>query len=135
MLAQILVASGVLFVIAYVGNRLSFSNRFANALVTALIFAVFYGVLAYTVDTTVLPPEFKEASRQAWLQIILTAASLVFVLDLVANLISFRNRFVSALVTAGLFAVLFGLAIYSTGGVPSTVAPPAQPVGSPQTAP
>jgi hypothetical protein len=87
MLAQILVASGVLFFIAYVGNRLSFSNRFANALVTALIFAVFYGVLAYTVDTTVLPPELKEASRQAWLQIILTAASLVFVLDLVANLI------------------------------------------------
>jgi hypothetical protein len=115
---QVLVASAVLFVIAYVGNRISFSSRFANALVTALIFAVIYGVLAYTVDKTVLPPELKEADRQIWLQMILTGAALVFVLDLVANLISFRNRVASAFVTAALFAILFGVAIYATGGAP-----------------
>ena len=66
-------------------------------------------------DETVLPPELKEANRQTWLQMIVVAAGLVFVLDLVANFISFSTRFVSALGTAVLFAVLFGAAaIYSS---------------------
>jgi hypothetical protein len=120
LLTQVLVGAGILFVIAYLGNRLTFSNRFVNALVTALVFALFYGALAYTVDTTVLPPELKEASRQTWLQMIVVAAALVFVIDLVANMISFSNRLTSALVTAVLFAALFALAIYATGGVPAT---------------
>ena len=134
LITQVLISSGFLFGIAYLGNRLSFSNRFVNALVTALIFAVFYAGLAYTVDETVLPPELKEANRQTWLQMIVIAAGLVFALDLVANFISFSNRLVSALVTAVLFAVLFGAAaIYSSGGIPTAGAPPA-PV-SPQTTP
>ena len=120
LLTQVLVGSGLLFAIAYLGNALSFSNRFVNALVTAVIFGVIYAVLAYTVDKTLLPPEFQEVSRETWLQMILMAAALVFMLDLVANLISFSNRFVSALVTALLFAALFGLGIYYTGGVPTT---------------
>ena len=117
LLTNVLMGSGVLFVIAYLGNALTFSNRFVNALATALIFGVFYGVLIYTVDKTVTPPELKEASHQAWLQIVVMASSVVFVLDLVANFISFNNRAVSALVTAVLFAVLFGFAIYSSGGL------------------
>jgi hypothetical protein len=117
LLTNVLVGSGILFVIAYLGNVLTFTNRFVNALITALIFAVFYSGLAYTVDKTVMPPELKEASRQAWLQMVVMAAGLVFVLDLVANFISFNNRFVSALITAVLFAVLFGFAIYSSGGL------------------
>ena len=49
---------------------------------------------------------------------VVMAASVVFVLDLVGNFLSFSNRFVSALVTAVLFAVLFGVAaIYSSGGI------------------
>ena len=108
LITQVLISAGFLFGIAYLGNRLSFSNRFVNALITALIFAVFYAGLAYTVDQTVLPPEMKEATQDTWLQMILMAAGLVFVLDLVANFISFSNRFVSALTTAVLFAVLFG---------------------------
>ena len=100
LITQVLISSGFLFGIAYLGNRLSFSNRFVNALITALIFAVFYAGLAYTVDQTVLPPEMKEATKDTWLQMILMAAGLVFVLDLVANFISFSNRFVSALTTA-----------------------------------
>ena len=119
---QVLVGSGLLFAIAYLGNALSFSNRFVNALVTAVIFFVIYAILAYTVDKTLLPPELQEV-RETWLQMILMAAALVFVLDLVANLISFSNRLVSALVTAVLFAALFGLGIYFTGGVPTTAAP------------
>jgi hypothetical protein len=139
LITQVLISSGFLFGIAYLGNRLSFSNRFVNALITALIFAVFYAGLAYTVDQTVLPPEMKEATQDTWLQMILMAAGLVFVLDLVANFISFSNRFVSALTTAVLFAVLFGALVYSTGGLPTTTvpttAPPVAPTVSPQTTP
>ena len=139
LITQVLISSGFLFGIAYLGNRLSFSNRFVNALITALIFAVFYAGLAYTVDQTVLPPEMKEATKDTWLQMILMAAGLVFVLDLVANFISFNNRFVSALTTAVLFAVLFGALVYSTGGLPTTTvpttAPPAAPSVSPQPTP
>lgn len=136
LITQVLISAGFLFGIAYLGNRLSFSNRFVNALITALIFAVFYAGLAYTVDQTALSPEMKEATQDTWLQMILIGAGLVFVLDLVANFISFNNRFVSALVTAVLFAVLFGVAaIYSSGGVQKgVVAPKAAPV-SPQTTP
>jgi hypothetical protein len=136
LVANILFASGIVFAIALVGNVLTFSNRFVNALVTALVFAVFYGGLAFTVDRTVLPEEFKEASRETWAQMILMAAVLVFLLDLIANFLSFGNRFVSALVTAILFAVLFGFAIYATGGVPpaSTTPVPAA-VPAPAAAP
>jgi hypothetical protein len=117
-LTQVLVAAGVLFVIAYLGNRISFSNRLVNALVTALIFAIFYGALALTADRTLLPGELQQVSRQTWLQMIAISAALVFVLDFIANLISFRSRFVSALVTSLLFALLFAGALYSTKSVP-----------------
>ena len=42
LLMNVLVGSGILFLIAYLGNALTFTNRFVNALITALIFAVFY---------------------------------------------------------------------------------------------
>jgi hypothetical protein len=138
LITQVLISAGFLFGIAYLSNRLSFSNRFVNALITALVFAVFYAVLAYTVDQTTLPPEMKEATRDTWLQMILIGAGLVFVLDLVANFLSFSNRFVSALITAVLFAILFGAAaIYSTGGIPAATVPPATtpPALSPPTSP
>ena len=80
-------------------------------------------------DETVLPPELKEANRQTWLQMIVIAAGLVFVLDLVANFISFSNRFASALTTAILFAVLFGLALYSASGLSTTPTPASPPAG------
>jgi hypothetical protein len=135
LLTNVLVGSGILFFIAYLGNALSFTNRFVNAFATALIFAAFYGALIYTVDKAVLPPEVKEATKDTWLQMILMAACLVFVLDLVANFISFSSRFVSALTTAALFAVLFGVAVYSTGGLPTTAPPPAAAPVSPQPTP
>jgi hypothetical protein len=135
LLANVLVGSGILFFIAYLGNALSFSNRFVNALVTALVFAVFYAALIYTVDKTVLPPELKEATQDTWIQMVLMAAGLVFVLDLIANFISFNNRFVSALVTAVLFAVLFGVAVYTTGSTPTTGVPSATQPVNPQPTP
>ncbi len=121
LITNVLVGAGIVFVIALLGNVLSFSSRFINALVTAVIFALFYGALAYGIDKTMLPPELQTASQETWIQMIAMGAILVFVLDLVANMISFGNRFVSALVTAVLFAILFGLAIYATGGVPTSL--------------
>jgi hypothetical protein len=64
-----------------------------------------------------------------------TASGVVFALDLAANIISFKNRAVSALVTAVLFAVLFGVAAYSTGELSTPAAPPTAHPVSPQTTP
>ncbi len=47
-----------------------------------------------------------------WLQPVLIAAAVVFVLDLIGNMLSFSNRFVNALTTALVFAVLFGTLIH-----------------------
>ena len=46
-----------------------------------------------------------------WLQPVLIAAAVVFVLDLIGNMLSFSNRVMNALVTALVFAVLFGTLI------------------------
>lgn len=126
LITNVLVGAGIVFVIALLGNVLSFSNRFVNALVTAVLFALFYGALAYGIDKTMLPADLQSASQETWIQMIAMGAALVFVLDLVANMISFGNRVVSALVTAVLFAILFGLAVYATGGVPTSL-PTAEP--------
>lgn len=48
----------------------------------------------------------------AWLQPVLIAAAVVFVLDLIGNMISFSNRIVNALTTALVFALLFGSLIH-----------------------
>lgn len=48
----------------------------------------------------------------AWLQPVLMAAAVVFVLDLIGNTISFSNRFLNALTTALVFAALFGSLIH-----------------------
>jgi hypothetical protein len=50
-----------------------------------------------------------------WLVPVLIGAAIVFVLDLVGNLISFSNRFLNALTTAIVFAVVFGGLMY--GGI------------------
>ena len=48
-------------------------------------------------------------SKFAWLEPVLIAAVIVFVIDLVGNFIDFNNRFLNALVQAVLFAIVFGL--------------------------
>ncbi|MGE0024011.1 MAG: hypothetical protein AB7S70_10320 [Hyphomicrobium sp.] len=105
----VLIAAGVVFVIGLIGNVLSFSNRFVNALVTAIVFAVVFGVLYHLTRAEVppVPVEFLPADY-AWLQPVLIAAGVVFVVDLIGNFLSFSNRFVNALVTAIVFLVVFG---------------------------
>ena len=117
MLTQVLLGAGVLFVIAYIGNLLSFSNKIVNALVTAIVFAVIYGGLFYMIDRTMLPDDLRNMSQETLIQIVGMSALVVFVVDLVANMLSFSNRFMSALVTALLFVALFGALFYFTGDV------------------
>ena len=120
LLIKVLVGAGILFIIGYIGNLISFSSRFINALVTAIVFAVIYGALYYFIDSATLPPELQQISQETWIQMIALSAGLVFVIDLIANMLSFSNRFVNALMTAVVFAVLFAVLVYATGGVPTT---------------
>jgi hypothetical protein len=54
----------------------------------------------------VFPPEY------AWLELVVIGAIVVFISDLIGNLISFENRVLNALTTAIVFGVVFGLTIY-----------------------
>lgn len=53
-----------------------------------------------------LPPQY------AWFEPVLIASIVVFIIDLVGASIAFGNRFLSALVSALLFAVVFGALVY-----------------------
>lgn len=118
---KILIGAGILFGIGYIGNLLSFSNRFVNALVTAIVFAVIYGALYYFIDKAMLPPDLQQISQEQWFQMIGLSAALVFVIDFVANMLTFSSRFVNALATAVVFAVLGGALLYFGGGLPASV--------------
>lgn len=121
-LTMILYGSAILFVVGYIGNVLSFSNRFMNALVTAILFAAIYGALFYFADPAELRSKVGPMSQAEMLKTVGMAAVLVFIIDLVANMLAFNSRFVNALMTAVVFAVLFGGLMYATGGVPQTTA-------------
>lgn len=65
-----------------------------------------------------LPTEY------GWLEPVLIAAGVVFVIGLIGNILSFSNRFVNALVTAIVFAVVFGVLSYLVKAeAPSSPAP------------
>lgn len=64
----------------------------------------------------ILPAEYL------WLEPVLIAAAVVFVVDLIGNMLAFGNRIVNALVTAIIFALIFGaLAYYGYGNVSMSV--------------
>jgi len=50
--------------------------------------------------------------QYAWFEPVLIATLVVFVIDLVGNAIGFGNRLVSALMSAILFALVFGALVY-----------------------
>ena len=54
----------------------------------------------------VLPPEY------AWVELVIIGAAVVFISDLIGNMISFESRPLNALTTAIVFAVAFSLMIY-----------------------
>ncbi len=72
-----------------------------------------------------LPPDYL------WLEPVLIAAAVVFVIDLIGNTLAFGSRVTNAFVTALVFAVVFGGLVYfgygnitmSVSTTPSTTAP------------
>ncbi len=50
--------------------------------------------------------------QYAWFEPVLIASIVVFVVDLVGNSITFSNRYLSALVSAAIFAIIFGALVY-----------------------
>ena len=50
--------------------------------------------------------------QYAWFEPVLIASIVVFVVDLVGNSITFSNRYLSALVSAAIFAIIFGTLVY-----------------------
>jgi hypothetical protein len=69
--------------------------------------------------------------QYAWFEPVLVATIVVFIIDLIGNSIGFGNRFFGALVSAILFAVVFGALVYfgygnvsmSVTATPSATAP------------
>jgi hypothetical protein len=69
--------------------------------------------------------------QYAWFEPVLIATIVVFVIDLVGNMIGFGNRFLGALMSAIVFALVFGTLVYfgygsvsmSVTTTPSTTAP------------
>jgi uncharacterized membrane protein len=123
------IGAAILFIIGYIGNLISFSNRFMNAFVTAIVFAAVYGGLSYYLffSGANLPPEvqqklqeapeFQNMTQQRMIQVVGVSAALVFVIDLIANMLSFSNRLMNAIMTSVVFLVLFGAYLYMLGGV------------------
>ena len=70
-------------------------------------------------------------AQYAWFEPVLIASIVVFVIDLIGASIAFGNRFLSALMSAILFALVFGALVYfgygnvsmSVTTTPSTTAP------------
>ena len=63
-----------------------------------------------------LPPQYL------WLEPVIIAAVVVFVIDLIGNALSFSNRFLNAVVTAVVFALVFGSLVYfGYGNISMTV--------------
>ena len=66
-----------------------------------------------------LPPQY------AWFEPVLIASIVVFIIDLIGNSITFSNRYVSALVSALLFALVFGgLTYFGVGNVSMSLKAP-----------
>ena len=70
-------------------------------------------------------------AQYAWFEPVLIASIVVFIIDLMGNSISFGNRYVGALTSAILFALVFGGLVYfgygnvsmSATSTPSSTAP------------
>ena len=134
-LEPVIVMSAIVFVVGLIGNILSFESRFGNALVTAVLF----GVLAAALSFFLFPVNSRTIATPAnlaWLEPVLVASAIVFLVDLIGNMLSFNNRLTNALATTVVFALLFGGVyhyFYNMGGVP--LAPVAAPAAAPAPAP
>ena len=66
-----------------------------------------------------LPPQY------AWLEPVLVASIVVFVIDLIGNSITFSNRYANALASAIVFGIVFGgLSYFGLGNVSMSLTTP-----------
>ena len=135
-LEPVLMGGAVVFVVGLIGNVLSFSNRFVNALVTAIVFAaIFAGLIHFTKAPVAPSPISFLPAPYHWLEPVLLGAAVVFVVDLIGNILSFSSRFINAIVTALVFIAIFGgLTFYAKQHgieVPTIETPTAAPTPAP----
>jgi cell shape-determining protein MreD len=136
-LEPVIVMSAIVFFVGLIGNILSFESRFGNALTTALLFAILSAVLFFFMFRGQVPKTIAAPADLAWLEPVLIASAIVFIVDLIGNMLSFSNRFTNALVTSAVFALLFGglsYFAYNNGSMPAAV-PAATAPAAPATAP
>ncbi len=92
-----LMVAAVVFLVALLGNYFSFGNRLVNAVVTALVAAALGAVVL-----------MLAGEQHFTLPMAGAFAATVFGVDLVANLLNFKHRAVSALITCVLFWLIWG---------------------------
>jgi hypothetical protein len=104
LILMVLIPTAVVFVMALLGNLISFDNRLVNALVSAAVSAaVVVGLAAYFA---------REFPLKSAVLLALFTACVVFLADVIVNRITFTGRFVNALAKAAVFAVPFAGFIY-----------------------
>jgi H+/Cl- antiporter ClcA len=103
-----IVGSGfVLILVAdLIGNFLTFSNRFFNALVTSVVWGVLFFALNLAYDKLNPPPLLTWEWDHFWWVAIL-GVILAFISDFVGNSIAFKSPYRNALVTACVWVVAF----------------------------
>ena len=118
-LEPVIVAAIIVFLLDLVGNSLAYRGRFVNAIMTAVVFFVVFGALAYfglgklevSTDVAQIPSQFLP-SGLLWLEPVVMGTVVVLIVGLIANMLSFKNRFMNAVVTAAIFLVVFGALTY-----------------------
>ena len=112
-LALWLVLAGFVVVLVsdLIGNFIAFDSRVVNALVTATVFTAIFGGIVWVLSGR---PEVIESDLTYYdgLALIGLGAVAVFISDFIGNHIAFGHKVVNALVTATVFALLFGGAVY-----------------------
>ena len=118
-LEPVVIAAIIVFAVDLVGNSIAYGGRLVNALTTALVFLLIFAALAHfglgklevSTDAAELPSRFLPG-EWLWLEPVLIATALVFVVGLLGNILSFENRFMNAVVTAVIFLLIFGAITY-----------------------
>ncbi len=118
-LEPVIVAAIIVFLVDLVGNSLAYRGRFVNAIMTAVVFFVVFGALAYfglgklevSTDVAQIPSQFLPPDL-LWLEPVVIGTVVVLIVGLIANMLSFKNRFMNAVVTAAIFVVIFGALTY-----------------------
>jgi hypothetical protein len=73
-------------------------------------------------------------AQYAWFEPVLIASIVVFIIDLIGNWITFGNRYLNALVSAIVFAAVFGALVYfGYGSVSMSVTTTPNPTAPAQT--